>query len=77
MRCFVEAQGPDCDPEQLLSTLRDLVVPGTETLVLFIRWAIVLLTNHVAVQDRLHNEIDSVIGRRRLPTYDDLSQSVD
>ena len=77
MRCFVEAQGPDCDPEQLLSTLRELVVPGTETLVLFIRWAIVLLTNHVAVQDRLHNEIDSVIGRRRLPTYDDLSQSVD
>jgi len=77
VRCFVEAQGPDCDPEQLLSTLRDLVVPGTETLVLFIRWAIVLLTNHVAVQDRLHNEIDSVIGRRRLPTYDDLSQSVD
>jgi len=43
----------------------------------FIRWAIVVLTNHVSVQERLHTEIDSIIGRQRLPTLDDRSQSVD
>ena len=43
----------------------------------FIRWAIVILTNHVSVQERLHAEIDSVIGRQKLPTLDDRSQSVD
>ena len=76
MRYFVE-QAADADPEQLLWTLRDVVVPGTETSVLFICWAVVLLTNHVAVQERLQAEIDSVIGRQRLPSFDDLSQSVD
>jgi len=43
----------------------------------FIRWAIVILTNHVSVQERLHAEIDSVIGRQKLPTLDDRLQSVD
>jgi len=41
----------------------------------FIRWAIVLLTNHVSIQERLQAEIDSVIGRQRLATWDDLSRS--
>ena len=57
-------------------TLRDLVGAGMETTATFIRWAIVLLTNHVSVQERLHTEIDSVIGRGRLPTLDDRSRSV-
>jgi len=48
---------------------------GMETTTTFIRWAIVLLANHVSVQERLHAEIDSVIGRQRLPTLDDRSRS--
>jgi len=48
-----------------------------ETSTTFIRWAVVVLTNHVSVQERLHAEIDHVIGRERLPTLDDRSQSVD
>jgi len=40
-----------------------------------LRWAIVLLTNHVSVQERLHADIDSVIGRERLPTLNDESRS--
>ena len=47
-----------------------------ESTTTFIRWTIVLLTNHVSVQERLHTEIDSVIGRERLPTLDDQSRSV-
>jgi len=46
-----------------------------ESTATFIRWAIVLLTNHVSIQERLQAEIDSVIGRQRLPTLDDRSRS--
>jgi len=52
------------------------MVGGTDTTATFLRWAIVLLTNHVAVQDRLHAEIDSVIDRHRLPILDDRPRSV-
>jgi len=58
-------------------TLQDLIDAGMVTTTTFIRWAIVVLTNHVSVQERLHAEIDSVISRQRLPTLDDRSQSVD
>ena len=57
--------------------LRDLIAAGMETTATFIRWAIVVLTNHVSVQERLHAEIDSVIGRQRLPALDDRSKLVD
>jgi len=72
--CYVEAQGPDYDQEQLLFTVRQLFIAGTDTTSATLRWAIVLLTNHVAVQERLHAEIDSIIGRERLPTLDDRSR---
>jgi len=48
---------------------------GLETTTSYVRWAIVLLTNHVSVQERLHAEIDSVIGRQRLPSLDDRLRS--
>ena len=57
--------------------LRDLIGAGMETTATFIRWAIVVLTNHVSVQERLHAEIDSVIGGQRLPALDDRSKLVD
>jgi len=47
-----------------------------ETTTTFIRWAAVVLTNHVSAQERLHAEIDSVIGRQRQPTLDDRTKSV-
>ena len=47
-----------------------------ETTATSIRWAVQLLTNHASVQERLHVEIDSVIGRQRLPSLDDRSKSV-
>ena len=76
MNYYIEAQGPDYDREQLAFTLRDLMVGGTDAPTAFIRWAIVILSNHVSVQERLHAEIDSVIDRQRLPSLDDHSRSV-
>ena len=73
---YIEARGPDYDRERLWVTLYDLLIAGLETSSTFIRWAIVVLANHVSIQDRLHAEIDSVIGRQRLPTLDDRSRSV-
>jgi len=73
---FIEAQGPDYDQEQLMCTVRDLVAAGMETTSTTICWAVVLLTNHSSVQDRLHAEIDSVLDSHRLPTLDDRSRSV-
>jgi len=74
---FIKAQGPDYDKEQLLFTIRDLIERGMESTSTVIRWAIVLLANHVSVQERLHAEIDSVVGRHRLPSLDDRSRSVE
>ena len=36
-----------------------------------IRWALVTMANHVDIQRRLQDEIDSVVGRHRLPSLDD------
>jgi len=57
-------------------TIRDLIGAGMETAATFIRWAIVVLTNHVSVQQRLQADIDLVIGKQRSATLDDRSQSV-
>jgi len=76
MHYFIKAQGPDYDHEQLLFTVRDLMTAGMETTSTTIRWAIVLLTNHSSVQERLHEEIDSVVGSHRMPSLDDRSRSV-
>jgi len=57
--------------------VRDLTGAGMDTSATFIRWAIVVLTNHTSVQERLQAEIDSIIGKQRLPTLDDRSKSVD
>jgi len=73
---FIEARGPDYDHERLSVTVENLLLAGTETSSTFIRWAIVVLANHVSIQERLHAEIDSVIGRQRLPALDDRSRSV-
>jgi len=74
VKYFIEAHGANYDPELLVHTLHSLIGAGTETTSTFIRWAIVLLANHVSVQERLHAEIDSVIDRQRLPALEDRSR---
>jgi len=73
---YIEARGPTYDRERLWVTLQDLLMAGMETSSSFICWAIVVLANNVSIQERLHAEIDSVIGRQRLPSLDDQSRSV-
>jgi len=68
---YIKNQGPNYDEQQLFSTIRDLMGGGTETQSTTLGWAILLLANHPKIQERLHAEIDSVIGRHRSPTFDD------
>jgi cytochrome P450 len=71
VRSFVDAEGSTLDRKNLNFVLRDLTVAGTDTSSMSILWFFVIMANHRSVQDRLHAEIDSVVGRDRLPGLDD------
>ena len=71
---FLEMEGPDFDRDQLLFTLRDLYLAGTETTASTLQWALILLANHPEIQEKLHTEIDSVVPRDRPPALDDRRQ---
>lgn len=57
--------------EQLLKTIGDLFVAGTETTSTAVQWFIVLLINHPEVQTLMRQEISDVIGTSRYPCMDD------
>jgi cytochrome P450 len=71
VRSYVDAEGPAFDRVDLNYTLRDLIVAGTDTVANTVLWFLVMMANHRSVQDRLHAEIDSVVGKDRLPILDD------
>lgn len=49
----------------------DLFLAGTETTATTLQWALVYLIKHPDVQEKVHAEIDRVIGQSRLPTMAD------
>jgi len=69
---FVEREGEKYDRDELEYIVSDLLVAGSETTATSIHWSLVLLANHPDVQIRLHDEIDSVIPKDRLPSLDDM-----
>jgi len=50
---FMDAEGSDFDKEELLYTMRDLLLAGTETSATTLQWALILLANHPDVQKRI------------------------
>ena len=44
---------------------------GTETTIVTLRWAILYLAAHPEIQEKLAAELDSVVGRDRLPELTD------
>ena len=55
----------------LTATIIQLFSAGTDTTALTFRWLILYMTIDVAIQARVHEEIDAVVGRNRLPKLAD------
>ena len=71
LEMFVDKAGPEYDQEDLLYIIRDLIMGGSDTLIVTIRWALVVLANNPTIQESLQTEIDSVVPKDRLPSMDD------
>lgn len=71
---FIQAEGSHYDHDQLRFVLRDLLLAGTETSSTTLKWALLMVANHQDVQQRLRDEIDSVVARDRLPSLDERSK---
>ncbi|GMT23070.1 hypothetical protein PFISCL1PPCAC_14367, partial [Pristionchus fissidentatus] len=78
--CFVHAykqrmgQNEYLDHKNLLATCNDFFIAGQETTTTTLRWAMLFFASNQQVQDKLREEILSVIGTDRLPTMADQVQ---
>ncbi|XP_063780142.1 cytochrome P450 2D20-like [Pseudophryne corroboree] len=57
----------------LLIVMADLFVAGTDTTSNTLRWSLLMMLLHPHIQEKVHEEIDRVIGRDKLPTTEDAS----
>lgn len=77
--CYLDEIEKCTDPtagfteENLLYCVVDLFGAGTETTANSLRWAVLFMANHPSVQEKVHAEIDRVIGKSRQPSMDDRS----
>uniref|UniRef100_A0A8D2L2R8 Uncharacterized protein n=1 Tax=Varanus komodoensis TaxID=61221 RepID=A0A8D2L2R8_VARKO len=60
--------------ENLVMTVNDLFLAGTETTGITLRYILMVLLEHPAVEARIHEEIDRVVGKVRPPAMKDRSQ---
>uniref|UniRef100_A0A8C4T779 Cytochrome P450 2J2-like n=1 Tax=Erpetoichthys calabaricus TaxID=27687 RepID=A0A8C4T779_ERPCA len=59
------------DDENLCYCTLDLIIAGTETTSTTLRWALLYMMKHQQVQEKVHEEINRVIGQARQPSMDD------
>ncbi|CAN0390272.1 unnamed protein product [Lampetra fluviatilis] len=68
-----ESANPDSPfhAKSLVACTLSLFMAGTETLYVTLRWALLLMMHHPDTQRRVQEEIDTVVGRHRMPVYAD------
>jgi len=63
--------------EHLAVTGTELLIPANTTVSSTLNFALVFLLTYPEVQTKMQHEMDTVVGRDRLPTLDDRARSVE
>ncbi|MEU8266527.1 cytochrome P450 [Sphaerisporangium sp. NPDC049002] len=71
MNAVDEETGTGMTPLQLHREVLNIIIGGYETTSNSVAWLVYLVGQHPEVQERLHAEVDSVLGGR-VPTFDDV-----
>ncbi|GFS08501.1 cytochrome P450 2U1 [Elysia marginata] len=73
MRRKKENGTPTClDERNLVTTIRNLFLAGTETVSSTITWCVLFCLHHPEVQEKVYHEIQTHVGTSRAPTKSDM-----
>ncbi|XP_067850005.1 vitamin D 25-hydroxylase isoform X2 [Heptranchias perlo] len=56
--------------ENLIFTVGELIIAGTETTTNALRWAIMYMALYPNIQEKVHHEIDTIVGKNQIPSLE-------